>query len=68
MFTGYRKVKIEPTKRLTASVVEFWKAMDDLKQAEYNFQNATPEYFDVANATLTAARERVNAFSMWVKE
>lgn len=65
---GYKRVKIEPTRPADITTIEFWKAMDDLKKAEYNFQNATPEYFDVANATLTAARERVNAFSAWVKE
>lgn len=65
---SYTRVKMKPEQVAGSPSVEFWQAVDDLKKAEYNFQNATPEYFDIANAALTAARAKVNAFSAWVKE
>ena len=40
---------------------EFVLAKRELELAEINFNNAEPEYFESANAMLTAAREKMNA-------
>lgn len=41
---------------------EYLEALRALNRARENFDNAEPEFFEAANAELTAAMERVNAF------
>lgn len=41
---------------------EYFEALRALNRARENFDNAEPEFFEAANAELTAAMERVNAF------
>lgn len=61
---NYKKVDITPS-ATDFSRTEFQKAMADLKAAERNFENADAEYFETANAELSAAKEKLNAFFKW---
>lgn len=47
---------------------ELTAAKAELKIADQNFNNATVEYFDIANAELTAARNRFEAASAKLKK
>lgn len=40
---------------------EYLDSLTRLETAESNFENAIPEFFDLANAELTVARLRVDA-------
>ena len=54
-----RKKVVELTPYEVA-VKEFHMATAACRHAEANFHNAFPEYFDIANQELTAARARVD--------
>lgn len=40
---------------------EFFQAAAEVRQARNKFNRAEPEYFEIANAELTAAEERFSA-------
>ena len=54
------KNKIVELTPYEAAVKEFHAAAAACRHAEANFHNAFPEYFEIANQELTAARARAN--------
>lgn len=58
-----QKVKSE----FEVGVDSFFAAADALRQAQSNFNNADPEYFEIANAELTIAKENFDIIAKKVK-
>lgn len=49
------------------AVDEFFNAAAGVRQAQSNFDNAEPEFFEIANEELTLAKERLRVAGMKVK-
>ena len=47
---------------------EYLEAIRELNYAKANFNNAEPDFFEAANAELTAARARVDALVKEMKK
>ena len=47
---------------------EYDDALTALELAKQNFENAEPEFFEIANQEMTLARERVNLIAMKMKK
>jgi len=46
----------------------FWRAQEELRQAEQNFENADPEFREVAILELLAKRKKLDAILKQIKE
>lgn len=49
------------------AVDEFFSAAAGVRHAQANFDNAVPEFFDIANEELALAKERLRVAGMKVK-
>ena len=58
-----RKVKTE----FENGVESFFAAAEAVRQAQQNFDNASPEYFEIANKELTLAKEHFDVIGKKVK-
>lgn len=55
-----RKKVVVVTTPYDEAVKEFHKATEAYRSAQLNFQNAMPEFFEIANRELTLAQARVD--------
>lgn len=60
------KKKVELTLR-DIVVQDFFSAARELERAQVNFDNAIPEYFEIANAELTIAKLRLDVCAKKIK-
>lgn len=60
-------MKSKPISLLDATKEELFRSIRELQAAKDNFDNAIPEFFEVANIELTIAQQRVDALILKCK-
>ncbi len=58
---------ISSSAEATIAEYEYREALENFRKAKMNFDNADPEYFEIANSELTAASKRLNIFYIRAK-
>ena len=61
------KQKVHEPTPYEIAVKDFFAATRELQRAQSNFDNALPEYFEIANDELTIARTRVDVCNKKLK-